>query len=492
MNAYLKCVAQFQKIYQLNHAMAILSWDEAVMMPSKSGHARAESLATLKSMEHSLVVEPQLQDWLASAAQQTEQLDRWQQRNLQLMHKRYQDATCLDNEFVEKYSHATINCEQAWRVMRADNDWQSFKPLLEEVVNLTREKAERRAAHMNCSAYDALIDEYSPGLSQAFIDPLFQPLRAYLPEKVAAVVEGQPNLVPFEGEFSVEKQRQLGKSLMALLGFDFDRGRLDVSHHPFCGGVPEDVRITTRYQTHEFISSVMGVCHETGHALYEFGLPSAYKGMLVGSSYGMSIHESQSLFIEMQICRSRPFMALLQNKLAQVFGDQAAFELDNLYNHYTHVAKGYIRVDADELTYPLHIILRYELEQQLIAGDISVADLPELWDQKMQQYLHLSTKGNDKDGVMQDVHWPSGAFGYFPAYTLGAMIAAQLAESMYAELPDLRQSIDQQSLAQVKAWLGQAVHQWGAFHSVDELMQSATGNVLSAEPFMRHLANRYG
>lgn len=492
MQAYQQLVSNFQKIYQLNHAVSILSWDEAVMMPANSGQARSDAIASLKGMEHDILIDKQTAELIEQAKAEQMQLSDWQQRNLQLIEKRYQEANCFDNAFVEAFSQACMRCEQAWRTYREQNDWHSFKPLLKEVVALTRERAQRKASLLSCDPYDALLDEFSPGITQAVIDPLFNKLGDALPNMVEHALSTQPKLTPFEGAFAIDKQQNLAKALMDVLGFDFKRGRLDISHHPFCGGVAEDVRITTRYQESEFISSVMGVCHETGHALYEFGLPKQHRGQPVGTSFGMTVHESQSLFWEMQLCRSQSFMELLSEKLNKTFGNQAAFASSQLYHHYTHVAKGFIRVDADELTYPLHIILRYQLEKKLIDGDCQVDDLPELWDHYMQRFLGLSTLGNDKDGVMQDVHWPSGAFGYFPAYTLGAVMAAQLATSLKQELGEnCFENLNQQSLAQVNQWLTQKIHQWGSFYSFDDLLIQATGKPLSAEDYLQHLAQRY-
>ena len=239
------------------------------------------------------------------------------------------------------------------------------------------------------------------------------------------------------------------------------------------------------------MSAMMGVCHETGHALYDFGLPSKYQGQLVGEPYGMTIHESQSLLLEMQICRSKPFMALLQDKLIETFGQQEAFTANNLYNHHIHVDKGLIRVDADELTYPLHIIMRYELEQKLISGQCEVDDLPELWHEQMGSLFGLTTLSNDKDGVMQDVHWPSGAFGYFPAYTLGAITAAQLAASMRAELTTIDNKLDRDSFQAIKLWLGNNVHQYGARYNFNDLMIKATGKPLAVDNYLAHIEQRY-
>ena len=280
-------------------------------------------------------------------------------------------------------------------------------------------------------------------MHQKIIDPVFSQLKEVLPKLIQQTIEKQksePTIQP-KGPFSIEKQKQLGLKLMEAIGFNFNHGRLDVSHHPFCGGVPQDVRITTRYDETEFISSAMAICHETGHARYEQGLPKKWINQPVGHGLGMTVHESQSLLIEMQACRTLEFMNFLSPLVNKQFGNDSAFSPENLLRLYTRVKPGTIRVDADEMTYPLHIILRYELEKQLIEGDMSITDLPDAWDAGMKQYLGLSTKDNYRDGVMQDVHWPSGAFGYFPAYTLGSLIAAQLFNAAKKARPDILDQI---------------------------------------------------
>jgi len=239
MSFYNKLTKKFAKIYRLNHAIAILSWDDAVMRPSHSGQARAESISCLTGMAHELLIADQTRDFIDGAKNEITELDNWQQRNLDLIEKKYLDATCFDNQFVEAFSHAAMTCEQAWRTLRMENDWQSFKPLLTDVVKLSRERAERLGQLKQLSPYDALVDEFSPGINQEIIDPIFNHLKDVLPEMVDKAIAKQKNLIPFTGKFDVTKQQSLASSLMNLLGFDFERGRLDVSHHPFCGGVPQ-------------------------------------------------------------------------------------------------------------------------------------------------------------------------------------------------------------------------------------------------------------
>jgi carboxypeptidase Taq len=281
---------------------------------------------------------------------------------------------------------------------------------------------------------------------------------------------------------------------MTALGFDFAHGRLDVSDHPFCGGVPEDTRITTRYSEDDFLESLMAVLHETGHALYQQGLPAAWRSQPVGGSLGAAMHESQSLFVEMQVARSPALIAFaaphIRDHLA-AHPDDRAWTVDNLYAHVTRVCPSYIRVDADEVTYPLHVILRFELEQALIAGDLEVADLPDAWNARMVRYLGLSTEGDFKNGCMQDVHWFAGLYGYFPTYTLGALMAAQFYAAASSAIPNLEEKVAEGDLAPLLGWLRRKVHAQGQSRSANELLKQVTGEPLVLHHFKEHLERRY-
>jgi carboxypeptidase Taq len=490
MKAYQKLESVFRQLAHLKHVGAICHWDEAVMMPPGGGEARAQALAGLETLQHQLLVEPHVKQWLAEA--KTEDLSsQWQQANLRWMEREYLQAACLPAELVERSRFAFIRCEQAWRTLRAENNWKDFLPLLSDNVALLQEIAAHRSSVFGVDPYDSLIEQFSPGLSQAVIDPIFAELKQFLPGFIQQVMASQTAPLPMTGHFPIEKQRQLGLQLMRTIGFDFNHGRLDVSHHPFCGGVPQDVRITTRYTENEFISASMGICHETGHALYERGLPADWLSQPVGEALGMAMHESQSLLIEMQACRSREFMQFLSPLVTQYFGEQRHGSPDHLYRHYIYVKPGLIRVDADEVCYPLHIVLRYELEKQLISGAIACRDLPELWHEAMQRFFGLDTRGDDRNGVMQDVHWPSGAFGYFPAYTIGAMIAAQLFQTALSRHPEIPAELSQGRFHTLVNWLRENIHSRGRLLPMNELLRQATGQPLTVKFFLQHLQGRY-
>jgi carboxypeptidase Taq len=490
--AYQQISDKMTKISHLNHLRAISQWDEAVMMPVGSGEGRANALATLASVMHDLETSNKLGEWIQQAKADAI-TDNWQRANLALIEKNYLRATCVPSRLIVESTKARMASEQAWRELRALNNWQAFKPLFQKTFNLVREIANLHAEALNCDPYDALIDEYSPGFNQAIIDPIFAQLKNALPSRIQKIIALQQNenlLIP-KGPFAIDRQRQLGLDLMQALGFDFQHGRLDVSHHPFCGGVPGDIRITTRYNEAEFVSAVMGICHETGHARYEQGLPTQWRDQPVGKALGMAVHESQSLLIEMYACRSVEFMNFLEPRIRQHFGDDPSFSANNLYKLYSRVKPDFIRVDADDTTYPLHVILRYELEQKLFRDELSLDDLPEAWDQKMQQYLNLSTAGNYTNGVMQDVHWPAGIFGYFPNYTLGSLIAAQLFASVKKAHPNLPHEIKQGDFTTLFAWLNQHVHSRASSVDVTTLIKEATGSPLDPAFYLEHIDQRY-
>lgn len=493
-NAYEQLTEHYKKVGDLRHVYMITAWDEAAMMPVGGGEARGEALASLDVVIHEMVVNSQVGDWIDTCSNLD--LDDWQQANLREIKREYDEMTCLPSEFVRSQSVASSKAEQAWRFHRGENDWHTFLPLLEEVVKHAREEAEIRAERTGLGRYDALLETFEPGMRSAVLDELFARLKSTLPDMVTAALAQQAKqpLLPLGDHFDIDRQRDLGLRVMDLLGFDFEHGRLDVSHHPFCGGVKEDVRITTRYTTDNFVESLMAVVHETGHAMYEQGRPKGLSGQPVTNARSAGVHESQSLMMEMQIGRSRQFLGFIAPIIRDVFSvsdSEPAWSDQNLHRLYTHVDRSLIRVDADELTYPLHVILRYEIEQALIEGAIEARDIPALWDEKMMTYLQRDTRGDYKDGCMQDVHWSASLFGYFPTYTLGAMMAAQQFAAMQRALPDVLAEIGGGDLTSAVSWLRENIQNQGSLLKTDELMTRATGETLNADYFLAHLQRRY-
>jgi len=491
MNAYQELESIFEKLSHLDHLCAIANWDEAVMMPAGGGSARSSALATLRRLSHEILTDKNVEHLIEGA--KSLQLDSWQQANLRWIEKHYLNATCLPAKLVENITKTSMQTEQAWRKLRAENNWHDFAPLLKQNLKLIKESAEIRAQKFNKNPYDVVIEDFSPGLSQQIIDPVFATLKKELPPLIETIVTAQSkeSVASLTGPFDLEKQKKIGLELAKTLGFDFNHGRLDVSHHPFCGGVPEDVRMTTRYNEDEFATAFMGICHETGHARYEQGLPMEWIHQPVGRINSMALHESQSLLIEMQACRSLDFMHYLGPLIKKYFGENEAFSPENLFRIYTRLKPNLIRVDADEVTYPLHVILRYEIEKALFKDEITVEELPGVWDELMTRYLNLSTKNNFRNGVMQDVHWPAGLFGYFPAYTLGSLIAAQLYAKITSTYPEISPQLRQGDFSSLFGWLKQHIYSRALSVDLHQLLLDTTGSKLDPKFFLKHISKRY-
>lgn len=492
--AYEALESRTREITRLKEIQAIASWDEACMMPSGSGAGRGQALSTLATLIHQRLSDPAIGELLNRVRGESKDLTLWQSANLANIERQFVEATAVPAELVRASRLAALGCEQAWREARAANDWLRIRPLLEEVVNLARQQADALASAMGLSRYDALLETYEPELRVADIEPVFEDLKAFLPEALEQVLARQAAPLPLEGPFPVADQRRLCERIMGTLGFDFNRGRFDVSHHPFCGGVPDDTRITTRYAEASFFESLMAICHETGHALYQQGLPRDWRTQPVGDALGAAVHESQSLLLELQVCSSRPFLEYLAPLIRESFGrDRAdpAWSAGNLYHHAIRVERGFIRVDADEITYPLHVILRFELERALLDGKLAVADLPDAWDAAMQRYLGLSTRGNHTNGCMQDVHWYAGLFGYFPTYTLGALGAAQWFATARASITDLDETLARGDLRPLLTWLRSNIHERGRQTTMQPLFEAVTGSRLDARYYKLHIETRY-
>ena len=494
MIAYRQLETRFRRIGAIEQAIAMLHWDAAAMMPVGGARARAEQLATLRVIAHEELTAPELDDLVVEAERESNALDAWQRANLREIGRRRKHAAALPGRLVEAESRASSECEAVWREARSRSDFAAVRPHLERVLGLQREIAAIKGDHLGTSPYEALLDQYEPGGSVATIDRLFDQIAAFLPDLLEAVLARQAALPPAPapaGPFPVDLQRRLGMQLMERIGFDFAHGRLDASAHPFCGGIPDDVRITTRYDENDFARALMAVLHETGHGLYQRGLPDEWRLQPVGRARGMAMHESQSLLLEMQVCRSPAFMAFAAPILRETFGaDGPGWEADALYRRQIRVARSLIRVDADEVTYPAHVILRYRLERAMIAGDLAPADLPEAWAEGLQGLLGI-IPANDREGCLQDIHWYDGVWGYFPTYTLGALIAVQLFEAARAAIPDVLEAIAQGEFASLLGWLCERVHSKGSLLSTAELVEAATGRPLGTASFERHLRNRY-
>ena len=489
--SYAKLHDRFQEIGNLRHGLAMLMWDASVNVPPGGGGARAEAIGALEKVIHERVAAPDLGELFDSASGR----DAWEVANLAEMRREWTRARAIPASLVSALAEAASRCEQVWQDARPRNDWARVASELDTVVSLTRQKAAALADALGCDSYDALLDEYEPGINRAIIDSIFSELAEVLPPIIDAAIGRQAQPMIPKGPFPVARQKALARELMIALGFDFSRGRLDVSAHPFTGGVRDDTRLTTRFDVNDIRTSLMPTIHETGHGHYQQNLPTAWVGQPVGEAGGFALHESQSLLFERQIARGDAFLEfvapIVERHAVGSGTDAPEYQPRNLAKLVRKVERGLIRVEADELTYALHIILRYQLEAALIDGSLAVADLPESWDEQMRRHLGLSTAGDDANGTLQDIHWFAGMIGYFPTYTLGAVMAAQFHEAAAREIKGLDDSIRVGNFTELLEWLRTKVHSLGRSKPSMEILENATGAPLETRAFLEHLKSRY-
>jgi carboxypeptidase Taq len=463
------------------------------MMPRGSADVRGEQLAALETEYHALLTAPRITRLMDRAQANIQVLSDWQIANLREMRRQRDHAIATPVSLISRLTKAASRAEARWLEARRQGKFELFAPHLEEVVNLVRDKAALLGQALNLAPYDALVDEFSPGITTADIDAMFKALSRRLPSLIREAIAVQESHAPMPliGKFPPGKQKALIVEVMKAVGFPFDRGRLDESEHPFTEGVPGDMRVTTRIDPDDIFSGLLGALHETGHAMYDLGLPQEWRDQPVGRDRGMALEESQSLLVEMTVCRSRSFVRYVQPLLAKHFGVSGSeWDIENIYAHLNRVKRGLIRVDADELTYPLHIMLRYEIEKQLLSGELAVRDLPEAWNAGMEQRLGIRP-ANDMEGCLQDIHWAVGSFGYFPSYALGAVIAAQLYDSMRADVPALDAQLARGEFSGLLDWLRTNVYSLGSKMLVQDLLKGATGKPLQATSFIRYVEAKY-
>lgn len=489
--AYARLTARWDRLYRLDHLRRIAGWDQNSNMPPKGQKARSAAITEVSAMMHSMLTARQLELDLASASD--EPLAEGQLANLREMKRLWSEANAVPTALVEKKSMVNAACEFEWRKQRPLGDWKGLAVGLKEVVRLAREEAAYRSENTGRSRYETLMGIWEPGLTCNEVDRVFGEVRKWLPGLIEKVVEKQSREIVLrpQGPFDLKDQRALCEKVMGILGFDFEAGRLDVSTHPFCGGVPEDVRLTTRFSVDDFLKSLMATIHETGHGRYEQELPKELLGQPVGEPRSMAFHESQSLSFEMQVARAPGFVARLVPMLIDAFGNQPAFEVENMKRVMTRVEPGLIRCDADEVTYPAHVILRYEIERALIEGQAEVDDIPDLWNAKMKELLGVDTVGNFKDGPMQDVHWPVGLFGYFPCYSLGAMYAAQWSRAARLASPQIDVQVENGNPEGFFDWLNENIWKKASLFETNELSKLISGETLNPQHFRTHLERRY-
>jgi carboxypeptidase Taq len=481
------------EIADINRAIAVLAWDQETYMPSGAAESRGDQLATLGRISHIKFTAPEMGELLETLKRETASLDpdSDEARLVKITAHNYEKATRVPSDFVAEVAKVTSLAHEAWVKARKESNFAIFQPHLEKIVELNRRYVGffPPADH----PYDVLLDDYEPGMKTADVKAIFAALR---PQQVALIqaIAARPQVDDafLRLHYPEKGQWDFGVEVITRFGYDWDHGRQDKAVHPFTTGItPTDVRITTRVDEHNLGDAFFSTVHEAGHALYELGLPMAHDRTPLSNAASLALHESQSRLWENMVGRSLPFWEGAYPRLQEIFPDQLGdIELDTFYKGINKVTPSLIRVDADEATYNLHIMLRLEIEIGMIEGSIAVKDLPDVWNAKMQEYLGL-TPPNDALGVLQDVHWSGGSIGYFSTYALGNLISAQLWEQINRDIPDLDHQMRCGQFAELLAWLRKNVHAYGRKYEPQELVQKITGTKIDPAPYLRYLKTKY-
>lgn len=496
MTPYHELLRALREAAVLDSVSATLGWDQEVMMPSAAAELRGEQASLLSALVHERRTSPALGDLIARCEADTEIMaDPDAAANLRNLRHDYDRATRLPTDLVRETAETTTRAMHAWREHREANDFAAFAPWLEKLVALNQRTAECYGVPEGGELYDALLENFEPGMRAAELDRVFGELRAGLVPLIRELTENgtTPDTSWMDIPLPVAQQRAFSLGVVERMGFDFGAGRLDESTHPFCESPgPGDTRLTTRYDAGQVLSALHGTMHETGHGLYEQGLPKAARfGQPLAEAASMGIHESQSRMWENFVGRSRAFWTWALPELQRQAADPAiaALDVDTVFRGLNTLRPNLIRIEADEATYNLHIMLRYDLERAMLKGDLSVADLPGAWNERIRSDLGLEVP-DDKQGVLQDIHWSMGAIGYFPTYTLGNLYAAQLWDAITAALPDLDAQLARGEMSGLLGWLRTNVHAHGRRYTAPMLCERATGRPLSHEPLLRYLEGK--
>jgi carboxypeptidase Taq len=493
--AYDRLCAHTRELALLSSTMSLLGWDERTKLPPAGGEYRAEQISYLAGLIHKKQVAPEVGEWLAELANDPLAADPHSEMGADFANLRrdYDRKTKLPQALVEELARLSVLGQQLWVEARKANDFARFRPLLARTVELKRQEA--AAIGYDDAPYDALLDEYEPGAKTAEVAGVLRALRVQLVPLVAQIAASprRPELDVLQRRFPIQLQDQFGQRAAAAIGFDFHEGRLDVTDHPFCTDIgPRDVRLTTRYDEKFLPGAFFSTLHEAGHGIYEQGLPPERYGLPTGQAASLGIHESQSRMWENLVGRSRAFWEHFFPQAQATFPDALrAVALDDFYFAINDVRPSLIRTESDEVTYNLHIMIRFELELALLNDELPVADLPAAWNAKYREYLGVEPP-TDSDGVLQDVHWSSGAFGYFPTYSLGNLYAAQFFEQAQRELGDLAAEFRRGEFLPLLKWLRQQIHSQGRRYPAAVLVERVTGLPLSHDALLRHLRGKFG
>lgn len=496
VSPYEELLALVKDANLLASSAALLSWDQEVMMPDAGIELRGRQLAQLEKLSHEQATSPRIGELLAMCEKDvslTKDKHSVEAVNLREIRHRYDRKTKLPSSLVEEQALLSSYGQHAWAEARRNSDFNHFKPWLEKIVDLLRRKAECLGWPAGGEPWDALAEDYEPGCTAKDVQAVFTPLRERLQKLLGELMNApkQPSNAFNETKLPIEQQEKFVRFIAGSIGFDFKRGRLDRSTHPFCSGTHcNDVRLTTRFHEDNLNDALGSTMHECGHGIYEQGLLLEHVGTPMGDSISLGIHESQSRMWENQVGRSRAFWKWAYPKLQEHFGDGVKqLSMDDVYEGANIVKPDFIRVEADEATYNMHIMIRFEIERALLKGDLKVADIPGVWNAKYKEYLGIDVP-DDRRGCLQDIHWSMVSMGYFPTYTLGNLYAAQFFEKAMADMPDLYAQFERGEFSALKMWLNTHIHAHGKRYHAGELCERVTGKPLSAEPLMRYLEGK--
>lgn len=483
-----------REVYLLYSIAGVLGWDERVYMPKQGSAHRANQLAYLSGTGHRKLTDPKVGKWLDAIEGSDLVKDPLSVNavNVREIRRSYDKQTKVPNELVEKITHAETIGQGVWVEARKKADFKLFLPHIEKMIDLKKQYAE--AVGYDDMVYDALLDDYEPGMLTKDVTKVFAAFRKELVDLVHKISDSdkKPDVSILERDFPVDRQHMFGQAAAAAIGFDMSAGRLDITAHPFCSGTgPGDCRITTRYNPNHFGQAFFGILHEAGHGMYEQGLPVESWGSPMGDSISLGIHESQSRMWENMVGRSRPFWQAFFPRAQQTFFDSlSGVSMDDFFFAINDVRPSFIRVEADEVTYGLHIMLRFEIEQEIFSGDIKPADVASVWTERFGKYFGI-TPPNDAEGCLQDIHWSAGLFGYFPTYALGNLYAAQFFAKAKEDIGNLDQMFAAGKFDALLSWLRKNIHSQGQRYRADDLVKTVTGKPLSHEPFMTYLREKF-
>ena len=490
ISAYERLTALGKELQLVSDSAALLGWDQEVLLPSRGIPYRAEQMSWFSGYVHERFTAAEVGEWIAEAEDQTKAGDVVAAANCREWRHEYDRSTCLPTKLVQELAEARVHSQAAWAEARKVSDFRRFAPHLQKLVDLSREHAERWG--YDDQLYDALIDRFERGATARGLVGTLGSLRTSLLPIVDAATSRPPyDRSGLSGHYPVERQQAFNREVADSIGFDFEAGRIDTAVHPFCSGMaPYDTRLTTRYDETDFLSSLFGVLHEAGHGLYEQGLPKDWRGQPVGNSVSLGVHESQSRLWENHVGRSRGFWEKWLPRAIHHFPHLMGLTPEDLYAAVNQAERSHIRVEADEVTYDLHILLRFELECAIFSGDLAIADIPGEWNRRFESYFGLPVR-NDAEGCLQDIHWSMGIFGYFPTYSLGNLNAAHLASAAKSQDPAVAAAFASADYAPLLAWMRKHLHEAGSLHLPNDLVTRAAGAPVTSEALVSHLRERY-